>query len=155
MAPTGLHPTRRLPPIPQVGKNPYAVHHRALRALRVLRDDRIHRPVDQQRPRIRRVPMADEHDLAVCPRLFQRPADAFGPAADVVDACQIIVLPQQRAGLALVAFGVVLAFANAHHLHHRGRWGQVLSLAPRQLFLLSQIRLQRFLIKRWQLSKLK
>ncbi|WP_233574599.1 hypothetical protein [Acidovorax sp. 106] len=27
----------------------------------------------------------------------------------------------QRAGLAVVAFGVVLTFANAHYLHHRGR----------------------------------
>ena len=102
-----LHPIRRLPPIPQIGKYPHAVHHRALR---VLRDHRIHRPVHQQRPRIRREAVADEHDLAVCTGLFQRPADAFGPTANVVEACQVDVLHQgelffkqvQKARLALL-----------------------------------------------------
>ena len=104
LTPRRLHPTRRLPPIPQVGKNPHAVHHRALR---VLGDHRVHRPVDQQRPRI--VLLAEIIALYAIP---------IRATTSSPESCRPSL---QRAGLAVVAFGVVLAFANAHYLHHRGR----------------------------------
>ena len=63
--------------------------------------------------------MADEHQFAVGGDLFQCAADALGAATDVVDGGQVAVLLQQGAGLAVVLFGIVLAFTHPHHLHQR------------------------------------
>jgi hypothetical protein len=102
--------------VAQVGEDAHAVHHRALR---VLRDHRIQRAVDQQRPRVRREAVADEDRLARQARLVDGAPDAFGAAADVVDAGQVAVLLEQRPRLAVVLLGVVVALARAHHVHAR------------------------------------
>ena len=97
-----------IPARPQIVEDGDAAHHRVQR---ILRDDRIHGAVNQETPGVRGQAVADEHDVARAMHFLQRPCNAIGAAADIVDTRKIRMLAEQHAGLPVIPVGVVVAFA--------------------------------------------